>query len=388
MDSIARLALLCIVVAVPGCCKCGQMTWPDLSNLQKLDLAGASASPGKEYLYYDAKALGVEGRGWPRQRCENYYDRLPADANGVVSKANWDLSKNSAGMCVTFVTDSNVIAMRYKLKSSQTALNHMPATGVSGIDIYINDNGKWHLIGMNRNIKYPITDDVSVKNITPGTYEYRAYLPLYNGLEFLEIGIRKNAFVAKAPPRPADRSRPIVFYGTSILQGACASRPGMAHTNILGRRLDYPTINLGFSGSAHMEPQVADLMAQIDAAAYVLDALPNMEPPEVKKNYEQFVLKLRKAHPKTPIILCESADYQAMEYIPFQKAIVTGDNEYMKVAYKNMLAKGITGLFYVTRKEYMGTDGEGVVEGWHASDLGFVRMADALEPVLRKALKQ
>src|SRR5258705_7674130 len=135
----------------------------------------------------------------------------------------------------------------------------------------------------------------------PAQGESLLHLPLYNGVSSVEIGLPKTATLARTTDRPKDRARPILFYGTSITQGGCASRPGMVHTAILGRRHDRPIINLGFSGNGKMEPELADLLAELDPAVYVLDCLPNMTAEEVEQRVEPFVRTLRKAHPTTPI---------------------------------------------------------------------------------------
>lgn len=123
-----------------------------------------------------------------------------------------------------------------------------------------------------------------------------------NGIESLEIGVPAGAQFEGLKPR-ADA--PILFYGTSITHGACASRPGMVHTAILGRRLDRPVINLGFSGNGRMDVAVGELMAQVDAALYVIDCLPNMRPDQVTAKCAPLVRMLRAAHPDTPIVLVE-----------------------------------------------------------------------------------
>src|ERR1017187_7975974 len=142
--------------------------------------------------------------------------------------------------------------------------------------------------------------------------EYLLYLPLYNGVEEVKIGVPPEAKFESALPRPAGL-KPIVFYGTSIVQGGCASRPGMAYPAILGRRLDRPQINLGFSGNAWSEPEVAQLLAELDPAAYVLDPLPNMKEEWVVPRLARFVEILRGAHPKTPIVLVENVPYPRSE---------------------------------------------------------------------------
>jgi hypothetical protein len=83
-------------------------------------------------------------------------------------------------------------------------------------------------------------------------------------------------------PLPLNKKKPIVVYGTSIAQGACASRPGMAWTAILGRRMNIPLINLGFSGNGKLEKEMLDLIAEIDAEVYILDCLQNMLAPRFR----------------------------------------------------------------------------------------------------------
>src|SRR6185436_14505138 len=125
----------------------------------------------------------------------------------------------------------------------------------------------------------------------------------------VELGLPKGAKLAKGDAYPTARRKPIVFYGTSITQGGCASRPGMVHTAILGRRLDRPVINLGFSGNGRMEPEMARLLAELDPAVYVIECLPNMSAKEVEERTEPLVRSIRTARPKTPILLAEDPTY-------------------------------------------------------------------------------
>src|SRR6185436_7835587 len=127
------------------------------------------------------------------------------------------------------------------------------------------------------------------------------------------------ATLALAPERVEGRSKPIVFYGTSITQGGCASRPGMVHTAIVGRRLEMPVINLGFSGNGRMEQEVTDLLTEIDAAVYVIDCLPNMSAKDVEEKTEPLVRTLRKARPTTPILLVEDRSYANSAVLPGPK---------------------------------------------------------------------
>src|SRR5262249_28093654 len=174
-----------------------------------------------------------------------------------------------------FRSDATEVHARWTLTGKNLAMNHMPATGVSGLDLYAKSpQGKWQWLGVGRPTAQTNTGVLAKGLPASGTRELLLYLPLYNGVSSVEIGLPKAAKLSKAA-LPAYR-KPIVFYGTSITQGGCASRPGMVHTAILGRRLDWPVINLGFSGNGKMEVELAHLLAEIDAGAYVLDCLPNL----------------------------------------------------------------------------------------------------------------
>ena len=355
------------------------------SAIEKLDPNFAAKDTSGEWLWYDAKGLTVEGKGWADT--DQFYDRLPARAKGAVPDPVWSLSRHSAGICVRFCTDAEKISARWKVTNDNLAMPHMPATGVSGLDLYVNDNGVWRWIGNGRPGGQS-TQAVLADGIPAGSREFMVYLPLYNGTESLEIGVVPTATLSKAPARPAGKDKPIIFYGTSITQGGCASRPGMAHTAILGRRLDRPVINLGFSGNGKLDAELGKLMAEVDAAVYVLDCAPNMPPEMITERTEPFVTALRAVRPDTPIVLVESISYQAGAFLPSRRSAFTDKNTVLRAAYERLTEKGVTGLFYLPGETLLGSDGEATVDGTHPTDLGFQRMADAFEPVLRKALEK
>ena len=334
--------------------------------------------------WYDARELTVEGKGWSDTK--QFYDRWPARAEGTVRGAVWSLGQDSAGLAIRFVTDATAISARWTLRHQALAMAHMPASGVSGVDLYVKDKGKWHWRGGGRPDKSPTEEKRLVGGIKPGRREYLLYLPLYNGVEQLELGVPPEARLEPAPPRP-DGLKPIVFYGTSIVQGGCASRPGMAYPAILGRRLNRPHINLGFSGNAWSEPEVAQLLAELDPAIYVLDPLPNMKEEWVTPRMERFVAILRAAHPQTPIVLVENIAYPAGDYLGLRGERHVQSNARLREVYQRLVRAGDKNLLYVLAAKLIGTDGEGTVDGTHPTDLGFLRMADALEPTLRRALK-
>jgi len=351
----------------------------------KLDPAMAASKASNPNLdWYDVTKWGIEGRILPDQDRKLWFDRLPSSAEGKVTDAVWNLSRDSAGMMARFKTSSSAISVHYKVRKSQLGMPHMPATGVSGIDLYARDNdGKWKWVQVTK----PATQEVQteiIQGLEPGVREYAAYLPLYNGIEFLKIGVEKGAsFEGLAP-----RGKPIVFYGTSITHGACASRPGMVHTNILGRKLDMPIVNLGFSGNGRMDQAVGEYLVQLDAALFVIDCLPNMQPADVTAKCEPLVKLLRAAKPNTPIVLVEDRRFTNDWITPKKRQFHTDNHAALRKAYDSLVAQGIEKLFYIHGDSLYGDDTEGATDASHANDLGFMRQADVFEPVLRKALSK
>jgi hypothetical protein len=354
---------------------------PDLS---KLDPAmAASQRAGRADLdWHDVSNWGAEGRILPDDERVSWFDRMPKSAEGKVTDAVWSLSRDSAGMMVRFRTDSRSIYVQYKLTKSRLGMPHMAATGVSGVDLYArNEEGKWKWV----QVAKPDSQDVLVEvigGLAPGIREYAAYLPLYNGVEYLNIGVVKGSEFEGLPPR----QRPIVFYGTSITHGACASRPGIVHTAILGRRFDVPVVNLGFSGNGKMDLAVGDYLTRIDASVYVIDCLPNMKPEEVGQKCIPLVKQIRSVRPSTPIVLVEDRRFTNDWITPAKHAFHTANHAALKAAYESLLAESTVNLFYVSGDHLYGDDTEGATDASHAHDLGFMRQADVFEPILSQAL--
>lgn len=346
-------------------------------------IAPSKARRGKSgKLWYDVRLVGVEGQGWAKTKAP--FDRLPAKAEKIVRKPVWGLSRHSAGLCVRFVTDATTLYATWKLTSSRLAMPHMPATGVSGLDLYVKTNaGKWRWLAVGRPTKQANTARLFA-GIPAGKREFLLYLPLYNGVQSVEIGIPKSASIWTPAPR---KTKPVLFYGTSITQGGCASRTGMVHTAILGRRLNRSVINLGFSGNGRMEQEMAELFAELDPAVFVLDCLPNMNGKMVSERVEPFVKILRKKRPDTPILLVEDRSYTDSFLFESKRRRNAENRKALRKAFKSLQSAGVKHLYYLSGEKLLGDDGEGTVDSSHPTDLGFMRQAAAFEPVLRKILK-
>lgn len=330
----------------------------------------------------------IGGQGW-HVGLKNYYDRLPEKAQSSVRKAVWYLSTNSAGLNIRFKSDASEIIVKYKVTGALQML-HMPATGVSGVDLYAQDaKGKWFWSGFS--YTYGDTIVYRFNHIDPvaenASKEYTLYLPLYNGVKWLEISVpEKNTFT----PLPVSKKKPIVVYGTSIAQGGCTSRPGLAWTAILSRKLNQPVVNLGFSGNGRLEKEVYELLPEIDASLYVLDCLPNLTQAEftndeIIKRVIATVTHLQEKRPDVPILLTEHDGYADEEINSISKKSYERVNIALNTAFAGLKKKGIKHI-YLLSKAAINQHIESTVDSVHPNDIGMMNYANAYEKIIKKIL--
>ena len=336
--------------------------------------------------YFGREHFLIEGTAIADSLKESPYDRLPISYKEKVREPVWDLSKASAGITVRFHSNSTSINLKWTILNDFD-MPHMAATGIKGIDLYTKYNNKWRyvttagaLVGLKtyQNKSIPadsINEYELIKNMSPDFREYKLFLPLYDGVTKLEIGIDNNALINKASPNPV---KPIVFYGTSITQGGCASRPGMAHTNIISRKLDVDCINYGFSGNGRMETPIVELISEIDAHFYVIECMQNMNSEQVSERVRPLVDMIRSNHPYTPIVLVENMMYTMAFLDQTIKTTLIQENEALKNEYDKIIKRGIPNIFYIKDNKDFLLDNEGTVDGVHLTDLGFLRYADYL----------
>ena len=329
-----------------------------------------------DLLWYDCRKLYLEGRGWTDT--EGPYDRLPARMQGKAPELDWRFGRCSAGLCVFFSTDAPSFQVRWTLRPvEQLAMVHMPATGVSGLDLYRKlPDGSWRFVNNGR----PTGMSNNTASFTaPPNSECLLYFPLYNGVESIAIGIPKQNRLLTLDKASLKDRKTVVYYGTSIVQGACASRPGMAFTAMVGRRLNVQIINLGFSGSGKMEPAMASLLAELDPSMFVLDCLWNMTAAEVTERTGPMVKTLRAAHPDTPILLVEEANIA--NACPTERGVA------LRAVFNDLTAKGVKNLHLMPSRDVLGDDGEASVDCVHPNDLGMKRQADAVVKTLGPLLE-
>lgn len=337
-------------------------------------------------------SLTVHNQLWNGKEIKSFYDRLPTKAEPLVRKEVWALSENAAGLKLVFKTNAQEIIVRYTTSKDKSAyaMPHFSSTGVSGLDLFTqNADGIWRWV----NAKYEFKDTI--------TYAYRdlsldeteqkngrifhLYLPLYNDIKWLEIGIPTGSAFKFIP---VFSEKPIVVYGTSIAQGGCASRPGMAWTNILNRALNIPVANLGFSGNGKLEKEVVDLMLEKEARVFVLDCLPNLggEIENVKTKISHTVNTIRTKYPQTPIVLVDDSYYKDSKMNNSKVADINAINKASFGAYQALKLAGVKRIYYLKR-EVIGLDMNDSVDGIHPTDIGMLKYAKAYEKLIKAIIK-
>lgn len=319
---------------------------------------------------------------------DKLYWRLPANPELELPPGPEYLKKNTAGGQVRFQTNSRKIAVRGKLMHA-SEMHHMPPTGQSGFDLYFGAPGKQRFFN---NTKFTPKDTEFEQELlareNKEMWNFTINFPLYNGVEKLEIGLDPDSEIL--PPPPYAIGKPVIVYGTSITQGGCACRPGMAYTNILSRRLNLEFVNLGFSGSGKGEPEMARTIAEMpcEPCLYILDYEANCVSPELfRKTLPEFIDILREKYPEVPILIVSCfhmpRELVVAEHERFQKERLQIQREIVE----RKISEGDKNISFFDGRDMLGKDyDECTVDGVHPTDLGFYLMAEALEDPVKDIL--
>jgi len=332
-------------------------------------LAAKVTSDDDQYDWYDGTKLWMEGCGFDNPA--NPYWRLPKSAEKTVGDGVWIWSQCAAGMSLRFRTNSQGFRIRWRVKYEKVTSLNMNGCGKSGIDVYRYGPNNCRFLKSGLLEQRDAQVDVPVWTTT--MEDYIVNLPSYNPLEMIEVGFKKGSKLEPPRKRASGIAKPVVFYGTSITQGGCASRPGLGYVNLLGRQLDVPIINLGFSGNGNMGGDFIDYLAKIDASCYVIDTLWNMSQTMMNERYEKFVTTLKAKRPGVPIILVGQCNV-------FNQNVDPKDKVAQATAEK-------LGLVFVPAKDLYVPDSEGTIDGCHPNDYGMTSIAKGLTPAIKAALK-
>lgn len=347
------------------------------------DSAWAQSAPGQ--VFTDAATLPMVGRAFPGQ--PSGWQRIDPAAYPDLPPEVKERLTHPAGLAVSFRTDSPIITARWCTANTAQSLNMTPIAQ-RGLDLYIRRGNAWLWAGVGR----PDSDggegkacyqDTLVKEMDPGEKQCLLYLPLYKELKNLEIGVAPGSSLKPAANPFAKR---VVIYGSSIVQGAAASRSGMAYPARLSRRLGVDVINLGTSGVAKMEPAAARMVADVEADAYILDCVPNANAGQIAERAGNLIRTVRAKRPDAPIIVVMSVIRELGHFNRVWAEHVAKQNATMLAEIAKLT--DIKGVTVIPADDLLGHDGESSVDGTHPTDLGFDRMLQVIEPVVGAVLRR
>lgn len=348
---------------------------------------GVASAQQPALRYVDALQFRLINKGFADSQTP--FTRIPAYLQDSVRPDLWSRQQCSSGMAIRFATNSKTIAARYSLLWNFHMM-HMADTGTKGTDLYrLGDDGKWHYVNTARPVKDSIQHKVYVSNLDGGMHEYMIYLPLYDGINWMEIGVDSAATLMQPKADNPRKGKKIVFYGTSILQGGCATRTGMVATSMIQRDLNVECVNLGFSGEGKQDACMARAMAKMeDVICYVLDPVPNCTKDMCDTLTYNFVNILRQAHPDIPVVMVEGPIYPYAKFDSFFGSYLPQKNEAYYKNYLRLKQDNPDNLYYVTAEGLTGHDEEGTVDGIHLTDIGFRAYADKLEALFSEVLEE
>lgn len=340
----------------------------------------AQSSPTMVYSSVDA--FNIYGKA---EKTANPFHRIDTVKFPKIPASVKRLLTNSAGLFIHFRSNTPTLSAKWCVSKKKLG-NNMTAIMAKGLDVYIKnpETGKWQFSGVGRPSKI-CNEYKLVSNMDNTEKEFLVYLPLWDELSKLEVGVTKGSSLEELPNPFVHK---VIIYGSSIVHGASASRPGMAYPARLSRSTGTNFVNFGVSGNAKMEPAVADMIASFDADAFVLDCVPNSSPDQIKERTNYLVKTLRKHHPKVPIIVIPTI---VREHGFWDKAVgtrVAQQNKQIEIEFQKLIKEGVQDLYFINPPHLLGIDHEGTTDGTHPNDLGFTRMLDALTPEIQKILER
>jgi len=360
----------------------------NMKSVEQLDPNMRLAGPdGKDWQWVDPLQSSVQVAGFPWLEGDQIYRRLPQNPQWPLRPPVDSLANCTAGGQLRFTTNSPRLSVRVKL-AAPASMYHMPSTGQCGFDCYLGEPGQQRYLATTR-YDYKLTEYESVLFDSEDTSHKTVTLnfPLYQGVKEVWIGLEPGAEIA-APPAYENPGK-VIFYGTSITQGGCAARPGMAFTNILSRRINREFINLGFSGNGKGEPELAHLISQIaDPACYILDYDANVaSAQDMQETLPEFIRILRAAYPVIPILVISRVPTAREYYDKAAREKRLAKLQVQQDTVQQLQAAGDANISFLSGEELMGDSYlESTVDGSHPTDLGFWLFANALEPEINKML--
>lgn len=331
--------------------------------------------------YVDATTLNIINKaqeGGPAlERIDNTKYEMP--------KGSRHYMRYSTGMAVAFKTDSRNIRAKWNTISKNVVGSNTTSIVHSGIDLYINDEGVWRYAGSARPKAGKFEHEFAlVQYMDEGEKECIAYLPTFNGMTLLEIGVDEEASI-EALPSPFKHK--IVFVGSSLTHGASASRPGITYVARIGRALNAEVPNIGLSGKCKLDDYFADIVCDTKADAFVFDAFSNSTKKHIDERLYNFVKRITEVHPTTPMIFLQT-EKRDIGYFNLRMRKWNDEQRGAAEEWMPKICKEFKNVYFVNPGIYVGEDGEGTIDGTHLNDLGVQRTVDMVVPKLKKILKK
>ena len=265
----------------------------------------------------------------------------------------------------------------------------MTAIAQKGLDLYIRQDGEWVFAGVGRpnmaeGPEYAVHSGTIVKEMAPGRKECLMYLPLYDRLDSLFIGVEEGSYIE--PVENPFRYR-IVVKGSSVTHGLAASRPGMSYAARFGRNNGLYCFNLGFSGKSKLQKEYAEYLADVEADAFIFDAFSNPSAELIHENFDQFVDIIRAAHPDKPLIFMQTERRESRNFDTWREDFEAKKQAAAEEEIRERM-KTDKHIYFLTSEDFLGHDHIATSDGSHPTDLGFTRMLDSIEPKILKILRK
>ena len=320
------------------------------------------------------------------------FRRLPEDVARKTSENVWMLSTNTSGGRIRFQTDSKEIYIKAIYPNNKLATPRAAAISTTGgfcFDLYT--DGEFAGIFMpekieesNRFPHFCIEDDIFESVISLENRKMRDIIinmPCFADILEVQIGVENTATVKKG--KTYSNEKPVVFYGSSITQGACVSRPGNMYQNILSQKLGFDYVNLGFSGSAKAEDSMIDYISQMDMQMLVFDYDHNAPTPEyLEKTHYKALERIRRVQKNIPILILTRPNLSGgVKDVEQRKKIIYA-------SYETLCRNGDHKVLFVDGQKAFNSLNRNVmtVDGIHPNDFGFYCIAAQLEDSMRMIL--
>lgn len=349
-----------------------------MKKIEELDKNMAMAKVGEEddVVWYDVRKAPFKLYGLYKPETEEIYHRLPKSVSEQCSERLREIETHTAGGRIRFKTDSPFVAVKV-FTPWQAQMTNMSLSGSSSFDIYVYENGTYRFLNC---FRPPFLCDEGVwnarSNVPQGMNEYLLPFPLYNAVTKVYVGLKKGSAIEECDGYK--HKNPIVYYGSSITQGASATRPGSSYEELISHRYDIDYVNLGFSGAAVGEQAMAEYIGTLKMSAFVLDFDHNHYSPEpLRATHLPFYQTFRKAQPDTPIVMVT----RPLPIMPELREII-------RDTYNYALAHGDKNVVFVDGETLFAGDHitECTVDGCHPNDVGHYRMSHVIGDAVAKVL--